>query len=284
MTGPALLSLLEKFRAARVVVIGDVMLDRFVYGTVERISPEAPIPVMNVERLMDMPGGAANVARNIATLGARVTLIGVVGDDSAATALRAQLTTCPTIEARLIVDWSRPTSLKTRYVADGQQIMRADNESRSAVSAEVQQRILDEVDLSLVGADVIVLSDYAKGALCESVARSAIEHSRKARKTIVVDPKSDDFAKYRGASVITPNRVELQHASKRLLETQEDVTEAGRTIIDQGICDVLVVTRGKDGMSVLGKNGLLQHLPTTARQVFDVSGAGDTVTRTRRRR
>jgi D-beta-D-heptose 7-phosphate kinase/D-beta-D-heptose 1-phosphate adenosyltransferase len=277
MTGSPLLPLLEEFRAVRMVVLGDVMLDRFVYGTVERISPEAPIPVMNIEGLMDMPGGAANVARNIATLGARVTLIGVVGDDSTATALRAQLTTCPTIEARLIVDRLRPTSLKTRYVADGQQVMRADNESRSPVPMEVQRLILDELDRSLVDADVIVLSDYAKGALCESVVQSAIDRSRRAHKTIVVDPKSHDFAKYRGATVITPNRIELQQASKRVLESQKDITEAGRIFVDQGICDVLVVTRGRDGMSVLGKDGLVQHLPTTARQVFDVSGAGDTV-------
>jgi D-beta-D-heptose 7-phosphate kinase/D-beta-D-heptose 1-phosphate adenosyltransferase len=277
MTGSALLPLLDKFHAARIVVVGDVMLDRFVYGTVERISPEAPIPVMNVEKSVDVPGGAANVARNIATLGARVTLVGVVGDDSTATAFRALLPACPTIEPRLIVDRLRPTSLKTRYVADGQQIMRADNESRSSVSMEIQRLILHELDRSLVDADVVVLSDYAKGALCENVAHSAIDRCRKARKTIVVDPKSDDFSKYRGATVITPNRGELQQASKRMIESERDLAEAGLTFVDQGICDVLVVTRGKDGMSVLGKDGLVQHLPTTARQVFDVSGAGDTV-------
>src|ERR1700684_4377238 len=162
-----LFSLLNGFHTARVLVLGDVMLDRFVYGSVERISPEAPIPVVQVERVLDMPGGAANVARNIAAMGARATLLGVVGDDTWAIDLRQQLSASPTIDAQLITDASRPTSVKTRYVADGQQVMRADRESRDPLSPQVAERLLDALAGALDEADLVVLSDYAKGVLSD---------------------------------------------------------------------------------------------------------------------
>ncbi len=268
--------ILNGFHASRVLVVGDVMLDRFVYGSVERISPEAPIPVVNVERFVDMPGGAANVARNIAAMGARAILLGVVGDDPAATDLRTQLAACPAIDARLIADASRPTSVKTRYVAEGQQVMRADRESRKALSALVERALLEEFALALRDAAVIVFSDYAKGVLSESVTRAAIEIARRAGKTIIVDPKSRDFAKYRGATLLTPNRLELQQACGLECIDDDEVVAGARRVLDQAICEVMVVTRGKDGMSVVESNGGAAHLPTAARAVFDVSGAGDT--------
>jgi len=277
---PALYGLLNGFHAARVLVLGDVMLDRFVYGSVERISPEAPIPVVNVERVADMPGGAANVARNIAEMGARAILLGVVGDDAWAQDLRVQLAASPTIEPRLIADASRPTSVKTRYVADGQQVMRADRESRAPLSAGVERRVLDEYSVALGAADIVVLSDYAKGVLSDSVTHAAIDAARRAGKTVIVDPKSNNFARYRGATVLTPNRVELQQACGRDVVTDEEVADAAKGVLGQGICDVMVVTRGKDGMSVVNGRDPAVHLPTSARQVFDVSGAGDTVVAT----
>jgi D-beta-D-heptose 7-phosphate kinase / D-beta-D-heptose 1-phosphate adenosyltransferase len=277
MQASNLLTLLNSFHAARVIVLGDVMLDRFVYGSVERISPEAPIPVVNVERLLDMPGGAANVARNIAALGARATLLGVVGDDQSATDLRTQLAACPTIDPQLITDASRPTSMKTRYVADGQQVMRADRESRAPLSAAVERQLLEAFAASLSDAHVIVLSDYAKGVLSDSVTRAAIDAARTAGKIVIVDPKSKNVARYRGATMLTPNRLELQQACGQECLTDADVVAGARLILDQKVCDYLVVTRGKDGMSVIGADNLTVHLPTTARQVFDVSGAGDTV-------
>ena len=158
---PALLPLLDAFHDARVLVLGDVMLDRFVYGTVERISPEAPIPVVSVERFSDMPGGAANVARNIAALGARAVLLGVVGADAAAEDLRTQLAASPTIDAHLVTDISRPTSVKTRYVADGQQVMRADRESRAALPVAVERSLLDAFVAALGDVQVVVLSDLS---------------------------------------------------------------------------------------------------------------------------
>jgi len=274
------LSLLDGFRAGRVLVLGDVMLDRFVYGTVQRISPEAPIPVVAVDRSADMPGGAANVARNIAALGARATLIGVCGDDAPATALRAQLASSPTIEVRLIVDASRPTSLKTRYVADGQQVMRADRESREPLGTAAEAAVLSAYADALGEADLVILSDYAKGVLSPSLIRAAIDLAGRSAKRVIVDPKSKDFARYRGATILTPNRQELQLAAGRECESEADLVIAARALLSAGICDYLLVTRGKDGMSIVAADGAALHQPTTARQVFDVSGAGDTVVAT----
>jgi D-beta-D-heptose 7-phosphate kinase / D-beta-D-heptose 1-phosphate adenosyltransferase len=276
----SLFHVLNQFPAARVLVLGDVMLDRFVYGSVERISPEAPIPVINVERYLDMPGGAANVARNIAAMGARAMLLGVVGEDTWAEELRAQLALLPSIEMHLVTDSSRVTSVKTRYVADGQQVMRADRESRLPLAAPVETALLDEYRQVMDESDVIVLSDYAKGVLSDSVTRAAIAMARSAGKTVIADPKAREFSRYRGASILTPNRLELQTACGSECVSDEQVAAAARTILDQKVCEVMVVTRGKDGMSVIQSDGASAHLPTAARQVFDVSGAGDTVVAT----
>jgi D-beta-D-heptose 7-phosphate kinase / D-beta-D-heptose 1-phosphate adenosyltransferase len=277
MQFPPLVRILTGFHSARVLVLGDVMLDRFVYGTAERISAEAPIPVVTVDRCSDMPGGAANVARNIADLGAKVILLGVVGEDAAGDDLRAQLQSSPTIRAQLITDASRPTTVKTRYVADGQQVMRADRESRKPVSDDVARQLRDAFSVAVEQADIVVLSDYAKGVLCDSVTRAAIDTARRSGKMVIVDPKSKEFSKYRGATIITPNRLELQRACGEECGTDEQVVAGARHILDQQICEFVVVTRGKDGLSVVGTGGIAEHLPTAAREVFDVSGAGDTV-------
>ncbi len=268
--------MLDGFHAARVLIIGDVMLDRFVYGSVERISPEAPIPVVNVKRFVDMAGGAGNVARNIASLGARASLIGVVGDDPSALDLRTQLAAAPTIDVQLVMDASRPTSEKTRYVADGQQVMRADRESREPLTADVELRLLAAFSASLPGAQIVVLSDYAKGVLSDPVTTTAITSASRAGVRVIVDPKSKNFARYRGATVLTPNRLELQQALGRDCNSEEEIVQGARHFLQQHICEFMVVTRGKDGMSVIGATEAV-HLHTAARQVFDVSGAGDTV-------
>jgi len=276
----SLLGLLQQFHAARVLVVGDVMLDRFVYGSVERISPEAPIPVVNVGKYSDMPGGAANVARNIAALGAQAVLLGAVGEDPWAADLRSQLALSPTIEPRLITDASRPTSVKIRYVADGQQVMRADSESRLPLSPSVESRLLEEFSAALRGAQVVVLSDYAKGVLSDSVTRKVIALGRDAGKTVIVDPKAKAFTRYRGASILTPNRLELQAACGSECVTDDQVVAGASEILAQGICEAVIVTRGKEGMSIIKSGKAAAHLPTAARQVFDVSGAGDTVVAT----
>jgi D-beta-D-heptose 7-phosphate kinase/D-beta-D-heptose 1-phosphate adenosyltransferase len=274
------LALLNRFHSTRVLVLGDVMLDRFVYGSVERISPEAPIPVLNVEKHVDMPGGAANVARNIAALGAGVTLLSVAGDDLAAADLAKSLSESPSIDVRLLIEPSRPTTQKTRFVADGQQIMRADSETRVPLSSDFEIRLIAEFNRALADAAVVVLSDYAKGVLSDSVTRAVIDASRSANKIIIVDPKAKEFVRYRGANILTPNRHELQAACGGECATDGEIEVGARQLLNQGICDLLVVTRGRDGMSIIGAGTSAEHLPTVARQVFDVSGAGDTVVAT----
>jgi D-beta-D-heptose 7-phosphate kinase/D-beta-D-heptose 1-phosphate adenosyltransferase len=268
--------LLNRFHGARVLVLGDVMLDRFIYGAVERISPEAPIPVLSVERTLDMAGGAANVARNIAALGAQCELLGVVGEDSAAEQLCKQLAQSPAIRVHFVTDPARPTSLKTRYVAEGQQVMRADWERKDEISREVGCSLLRQFAAAIHEVDIVVLSDYAKGVLSDSVLQEAIRIAQQNRKPVIVDPKSKSFSKYAGATVLTPNRLELQGACEMECLNDEQVTRGARWVLDRGICSTLVVTRGKDGMSVIGSDGVA-HIPTEARQVYDVSGAGDTV-------
>jgi D-beta-D-heptose 7-phosphate kinase / D-beta-D-heptose 1-phosphate adenosyltransferase len=277
MQQEVLLGMLNGFHEARVLVLGDVMLDRFIYGSVERISPEAPIPVISIDRSIDMPGGAANVVRNVAALGAAAILVGVVGEDSWADDLRTQLASSPTIDVQLVRDASRPTTVKTRYVADGQQVMRADRESRAPLCADVERQLLDRLREVIDRASIIVLSDYAKGVLSDSVTRAVIDVVRRANKVIVVDPKGRDFDKYRGATILTPNRLELQAACGQTCASQAQVADGARRVLEQGICDTMIITRGRDGMSVIGQGGLAVHLPAAARQVFDVSGAGDTV-------
>jgi D-beta-D-heptose 7-phosphate kinase/D-beta-D-heptose 1-phosphate adenosyltransferase len=271
-----LVEILDRVHAVRVLVLGDVMLDRFVYGTVGRVSPEAPIPVLEVDRAVDSAGGAANVARNVGSIGAHSTLVGVVGDDAWGADLRTQIAASPNIDAQLIVDLSRPTTVKTRFVANGQQMLRADREMRSVFSDAVEQQILRQFSESLRNADVVVLSDYAKGVLSERVTREAIREARQLGKPVIVDPKTKDLRKYSGATVVKPNRSELQAACGFDCGTDQLVEGAVRPYLDDGVCDSMVVTRGKDGMSVVTRGAPAVHLRTMARQVFDVSGAGDT--------
>jgi len=280
MSDSNLLELLDSFHRTRVLVFGDVMLDRFIYGSVERISPEAPVPVMAIERTAAMLGGAANVARNVATLGGQVTLLGVVGADAAAGELRQQLATLPTIQAELIVDAARPTTVKTRHVADRQQILRTDIESTAALDTTVADAVLTRFRAALETAEIVVLSDYAKGVLSDAVTAAAIQAARAAGRPVVVDPKSRSFHKYRGAAVLTPNRHELQAACGHDCSTDESVAAGARAILAQDICGALVVTRGRDGMSIVTADRDTVHMRTTAREVFDVSGAGDTAVAT----
>jgi D-beta-D-heptose 7-phosphate kinase/D-beta-D-heptose 1-phosphate adenosyltransferase len=280
MSDRILLEVLGKFHGARVLVFGDVMLDRFVYGSVERISPEAPIPVMSVERTVDMLGGAANVARNVATLGGQASLIGVVGEDAEAESMRAQLKLIPTIQAHLITDASRPTTVKTRHVAERQQILRSDVESRAFLSEPVATAVLDRYRSLLGAADAVIISDYAKGVFTDAVAGAAIGAARAAGKVVLVDPKAKSFSKYRGASVLTPNRHELEVACGHECSTDEQVLLGARALLVQVQCEAIVVTRGKAGMSIVQRNGTEEHIRTVAKEVYDVSGAGDTAVAT----
>lgn len=276
MSDEALLDILASFHRARVLVLGDVMLDRFVYGSVDRTSPEAPVPVMALERTSNIPGGAANVARNVAALGSRVVLIGVVGEDEPGAELRRQLAGVAGLRMQLFTDASRPTTIKTRYVADRQQVLRADVELAAPLAEPLAALVLAEFRAALAEADIVILSDYAKGALSDSVTAQAIAAASAAGKPVLVDPKSRSLLKYKGATVLTPNKLELQTACGHECSTDAQVVAAARHILAQGICTTVVATRGKEGMSIIQAAGSALHIRTVATEVYDVTGAGDT--------
>jgi rfaE bifunctional protein kinase chain/domain len=255
---------------ARVLVVGDVMLDRYWFGEVSRISPEAPVPVVHVARSEERPGGAANVARNAAALGARVGLLSVVGADEAGAALQ-RLLDAEGVKASLHRDDSLATTVKLRVIGRQQQLLRIDFET--APSHEVLADKLAEFEASLDGYDVVVLSDYGKGGLTHI--ERMIERARARGKTVLVDPKGDDYARYRRANLLTPNRNELREVVGRWKDEADLAARAQRLRAELGL-DALLVTRSEEGMTLFRAEGV-QHEPTKAREVYDVTGAGDTV-------
>lgn len=255
---------------ARVLVVGDVMLDRYWFGNVDRISPEAPVPVVHVQRTEERPGGAANVARNVAALGGQVTLLSVVGDDDAARSLAALLEK-EHVKTQFHKDASLPTTVKLRVIGRQQQLVRIDFETPP--SHEVLAGKLDEFEQLVDQVDVVILSDYGKGGLTH-VARM-IELAKRHHKRVLVDPKGDDFSKYQGATLLTPNRGEFREVAGRWKNEDELASKAATLRASLGL-EALLVTRSEEGMSLfVGAEAI--HEPTQAREVYDVSGAGDTV-------
>ncbi len=271
---------LDAFAGARVLCLGDVMLDKFVYGESDRLSPEAPIPVLKVKREQLMPGGAGNLVRNVATLGAKGTLIGVVGGDDAASELRRQIDREQRYATRLIPCVDRVTTVKTRFVVGGQQLLRADVENTLPVEGETAQRVLAAYESELPNADIVVLSDYAKGLLSDAVLRPAIEMAGALGKPLVVDPKSRDFSRYRGVSVLLPNAAELSAATGMPCTNDDEAAAAAEVARQRCGLENVVVTRSGQGMTLVQADGRSIHLPARAREVHDVSGAGDTVAAT----
>jgi len=271
-------SLLVRLAEGRVVCVGDLMLDQYVEGTVERISPEAPIPVLAVRRETAMLGGAGNVLRNLAALGVRTDLIAAIGVDRAGRELAALLAKEPGVTPRLISVPNRPTSIKTRFLAGRQQLLRADREISAPLAEEYRISLLDDARAALAEAPgaVLALSDYGKGVLYPAALESLIDEARKAGHAVVVDPKGRDFARYRGATLITPNRQELAAATGLPTDSDEEVVAACRRLAKKTGIDAVLATRSEQGMTLVsGKE--VHHLSARARAVFDVSGAGDTV-------
>lgn len=264
----------------RVACLGDVMLDRFTYGAVSRVSPEAPIPVLRIDREAEMLGGAGNVARNLAALGVETVLIAVIGDDASGRAVGALATAEPDIDARLIVEAGRPTSLKTRYVADGQQLLRADAETDAALAAETATQLLAALDAALKTAQVLVLSDYAKGVLGDDVLATAIDKAKVAGVPVIADPKRRDIAAYAGVTLLKPNVGELAAASGLPCDDDAGVAAAAAKLLKGSGIAAMLVSRSGAGVSLVTAGGAVTHLPADAREVFDVSGAGDTVVAT----
>jgi D-beta-D-heptose 7-phosphate kinase/D-beta-D-heptose 1-phosphate adenosyltransferase len=268
--------IVEQLRGCRVLVIGDVMLDEYLRGDVSRISPEAPVPVLEVRAREHRLGGAANAAANIQVLGGATTVIGLVGEDDTAQALSERLVHHE-INVALVADRNRPTSKKTRLVAQQQQIVRVDHEVRTPVAGDVADALRRAIDTSIQGAQACVLSDYAKGVITADVARHAIAAARVAGVPVIVDPKQRDFAVYRGATVITPNLHELDAAAPVY---GHDVEQAARRLLPIVEGAALLVTRSADGMSLFRAGQDPFHVRAFAREVFDVTGAGDTVVAT----
>jgi rfaE bifunctional protein kinase chain/domain len=254
----------------RVLVVGDVMLDRYWFGDVERISPEAPVPVVKIARSEERPGGAANVARNVAALGAQATLLSVTGADEPGTTLE-RLLSGEGVRTSFLRDAALPTTVKLRVIGRQQQLLRIDFETTP--SHEILADKLADFDRLLPEADLVILSDYGKGGLTHIA--TMIERARAAGRPVLVDPKGDDWAKYRGASVITPNRGEFRQVVGRWRDDAELAAKA-ETLRRELAIDALLVTRSEEGMTMFTAAGV-DHIPAVAREVFDVSGAGDTV-------
>lgn len=275
-----LIPTLDAIAGTRVLCVGDVMLDRFVYGGIDRISPEAPVPVFRVERETAMLGGAGNVVRNVLALGARARLAAVVGDDGAGESVRSLLGVGERGSFALVAEAGRQTSIKTRFLAGSQQILRADRETVAPLGATARRALLEAALVLLADADVVVVSDYGKGVLDDGGAAEVIEAAGVAGKTTIVDPKGRDFSRYRGADIVTPNRHELAEAAGVGVATPEDAVAAARKLLAAHGFGAVVATLGKDGMVAVTAFGEVHHLPAEAREVFDVSGAGDTVVAT----
>jgi len=273
-------AVLERLPQARVLCVGDAMLDRFVYGSVSRISPEAPIPVLRVQREAAMLGGAGNVVRNLAALGAHSTFVSVIGTDAPGGELESLLAAMPDVEASLVAVRDRNTTIKIRYVAAGQQLLRADSENDTTMPELVRKAVLSRATAALEGCQVLALSDYGKGVLSDEVVAGLIAAARRGGRPVIIDPKGSDYRRYAGASVVTPNLRELTLASGLSTSGDDQVVAAAKKLLAD--CDIaaVLVTRSGEGMSLIESGGRVCHIRAEAREVFDVAGAGDTVVAT----
>lgn len=266
----------RSLKRASVLVVGDAMLDRFVYGRVARVSPEAPIPVLTVDREVAMPGGAGNVVRNLTALGTPTAFLSVVGDDQAGSDLTALIGGQSGVEPWLLVQGGRATTTKTRFVAQGQQLLRADHENPEPIQPRLAERMLRIAQDTIAATRVMVLSDYRKGVLAGDIPQRLIAASKAAGRKVVVDPKGLDYGVYAGADLVTPNRNELRLATGRSIESEGALVDAAQSLRLQHGFGAVLVTRAEDGMTLVQADGV-RHFPAEAPEVYDVSGAGDTV-------
>ncbi len=264
------------FSTSTVLCVGDVMLDRFLHGDIERISPEAPVPVIHLRETREMLGGAGNVASNIAALGATAILIGLVGNDESGSRLDRIVADRPTIVSALIASAHRPTICKTRFIAGRQQVVRADEESRAPLQPDEEDALIAAMAAQLPRVRAVIFSDYGKGVLSPAVLVRGMEAARAAGVPVFVDPKSDDFTRYRGATCITPNAREMAAAARAPVGTEAEIATAARAVMARADVGAILVTRSEKGMTLVDSTGV-SSVTARAREVFDVSGAGDTV-------
>ena len=267
-------SILKNFSKSRILVIGDLILDRYIWGKVSRISPEAPVPVVEVTDDNFMLGGAANVANNIMALGGEATVAGVAGKDRAGEVLR-ELLKDQGIGCALFED-SRPTTIKTRVIAHNQQVVRFDREDKNRVSARVIGEVIAFLKHAVREHDAVIVSDYKKGMVSRDLIKGILKSARPHNELLAVDPKVGHFHCYKGVSLITPNLIEASYGSGVEIKDEKSLIRAGRTLMKKLSCGAVLITRGEEGMSLFEKGGIT-HIPTVARHVYDVTGAGDTV-------
>jgi len=269
----------KRFSRASVLVVGDAMLDRYVYGDVTRVSPEAPVPILTVTREIAMPGGAGNVVRNLIALDAAAAFVSVVGDDQAGSDLTGLIGGQERVEPWLLVQGGRTTTLKTRYISQGQHLIRADREETVALPEKLSQRLVRIALDAMAATTVTILSDYRKGVLGGDVAAQLIAGAKSLGRRIIVDPKGRDYSIYRGADIITPNRRELSEATGMACDSEPGIVAAAQSLLLRHKFGAVLVTRSEDGMSLITPDDI-RHYPGEAKDVFDVSGAGDTVVAT----
>ncbi len=268
---------LDRLAGARVAVVGDLMLDRYVYGEAERISPEAPVPVLRVREETEMLGGAGNVLRNLAALGAKASCLAAVGDDGDGERVADLLARESGVSPHIIVAGGRTTIRKTRFVAGGHQLLRVDREQAEPLPDAAERAVISRLDASLAGAKAVVLSDYGKGLLSAAVIAAVPAAARRPQVPVPANPKGPAFGKYRGAALVTPNRKELHEATDLPSGSDAEVAAAVRAVHERSGIAAVLATRGAQGMTLLDAAGAIHHIAAEAREVFDVSGAGDTV-------
>ena len=277
LTEKRLRELLGKFSGKRVAVVGDLMLDRYYWGSVHRVSPEAPVPVVEVDTESVRFGGAANVANNIQALGGRAFLIGLVGDDHPGEMFKKMLSDQGLDTGGIVIDAERPTTIKTRVIAAGQHVVRIDNESKQDCPELLRAKLIDAVRSSIRSLDGVIIEDYNKGVVTRDVIHAVIAAAQEHGKPVAVDPKFNNFFEYKNVTVFKPNRREVEEALGGKLTTVVEVERAGKSLLASLNAGNVLLTRGEEGMSLFQSGGSVTHFPTTAGAVQDVSGAGDTV-------
>jgi rfaE bifunctional protein kinase chain/domain len=277
LTRERLSEILEHFSQCRIGVLGDVMLDEYLWGKVDRISPEAPVPVVQIKNESSRPGGAANVAANLVALGAKSFVFGVVGNDGIGRKLREDLEAERIHSGGLVVDPDRRTTVKTRIIGQNQQMIRIDRETVEPLKTTIHEALLDSIDGIFPALQGMIVSDYAKGVIVKDFLAKIIARFRAEKKFVNIDPKLKNFPFYRGATIITPNTREAESVLGRLFETEADVMKGGCDLLAEFGTDATLITRGEHGMSLFERNQAPITIPTRALKVFDVTGAGDTV-------
>ena len=272
-----LIKYIDRFAGSTVLVIGDIILDEYIWGDVTRISPEAPVPVVDVNQETKMLGGAANVVNNIASLGGKAVLCGVIGNDGTGKEITDKVKDLGLITDGILAEMGRPTTIKTRIVAQSQQVVRYDREVRKQIREESINRLLDFVRSMQPQINAVVVSDYGKGVVSAPLMKGLRDLLSGSRIILAVDPKTGNFEYYQGIDVITPNHHEAGAFCRITIADEERLMYAGKKMLSDLNCRSVLITQGKDGMTLFERNGDISHIPTVARKVFDVTGAGDTV-------